>query len=105
MRLGSLAILQRLGLHKCFQLILHLPNFVKLFLRLMKEPRVSLSPKLIPLALLGYLIMPIDLLPDFVPGLGQMDDALVIFLGLRLFLKLCPKKVVEEHVRSIAAGN
>jgi uncharacterized membrane protein YkvA (DUF1232 family) len=100
-----LAILQRLGLHKLLRLVFHLPNFGKLFFRLMKDPRVSLPTKMIPLALLGYLVIPIDLLPDFFPGLGQIDDVMVIFLGLRLFLKFCPKKVVQEHVTSIAAGN
>jgi len=103
--LGFLAIVSRFGLQKCFQLILHLPNFIKLFLRLMKDPRVTPVPKLLPLAILVYLVMPIDLLPDFIPGLGQIDDAVVIFLGLRFFLRLCPHDVVQEHVKMITAGN
>jgi uncharacterized membrane protein YkvA (DUF1232 family) len=43
-------------------------------------------------------------LPDFLVGLGQVDDLLVLFLGLKLFLRLCPKAVVQEHVRAIAAA-
>jgi len=65
---------------------------------------VGLKPKLVLAACLGYLILPTDLIPDFIPIAGQMDDLLVIFLGLQLFLRLCPKEVVQEHVRSIAAG-
>jgi len=48
--------------------------------------------------------MPADLLPDFLLGLGQVDDLLVVFLGCRLFLRLCPKEVVQEHVQAIAEG-
>jgi uncharacterized membrane protein YkvA (DUF1232 family) len=102
--LGPLAILGRLGLRRFVQLIVHLPNFIKLFLRLIKDPRVPALPKLLPLTMLGYLIVPTDILPDLVPALGQIDDAMVVILTLRLFLKLCPKQVVEEHVRAIAAG-
>lgn len=54
--------------------------------------------------ILAYVLAPLDLLPDFMPGLGQIDDLIVIFLGLQLFLRLCPKEVVSEHVRAIANG-
>jgi uncharacterized membrane protein YkvA (DUF1232 family) len=104
MRLGPLVILGRVGLRRIVQFIIHLPNFIRLFFRLIKDPRVPPLPKLVPLAVLGYLIIPIDLLPDLVPALGQIDDAMIVILALRFFLKLCPKRVVEEHVRAIAAG-
>ena len=77
---------------------------MKLFSRLVRDPRVSLSPKLILLAVLAYVILPGDLVPDFLLGLGQVDDLLVIFLGLNLFLRLCPRAIVREHVQLIAAG-
>ena len=56
------------------------------------------------LLVLLYVVMPTDLLPDFLLGLGQVDDLLVVFVGLRLFQRLCPKEVVREHVQAIAAG-
>ena len=65
---------------------------------------MSLGPKILLLLVLAYLIMPADLLPDFLLGLGQVDDLLVVFLGCRLFLRLCPKEVVQEHVQAIAEG-
>jgi uncharacterized membrane protein YkvA (DUF1232 family) len=105
MRFGPLAVLGRVGLRRFAQFIIHLPNFIRLFFRLIKDPRVPALPKLVPLAVLGYLIVPMDLLPDVVPALGQIDDAMIVILALRVFLKLCPKQVVEEHVRMIAAGN
>jgi uncharacterized membrane protein YkvA (DUF1232 family) len=79
-------------------------KFLKLFSRLFKDPRVSLAPKLIPLGILGYLILPVDLLPDVFQGLGRLDDLVVLLLGLRLFLRLCPPEVVQEHVKAIATG-
>jgi uncharacterized membrane protein YkvA (DUF1232 family) len=51
-----------------------------------------------------YVFSPLDLLPDFLAVLGQIDDLVVIFLGLRVFIRLCPKEVVREHVQAIAAG-
>ncbi len=104
MRLSSLTLLRNLGLRRVVQLVTHLPSFVKLFSRLAKDSRVALGPKLLLAGILTYLIFPIDLLPDFLVGLGQVDDLLVLFLGLKLFLRLCPIAVVREHVRAIAAA-
>ena len=104
MKLSPIALLRRLGLRRFIQFVAHLPSFVKLFSRLVKDPRVSLSLKLILLAVLAYVILPVDLVPDFLLGLGQVDDLLVIFLGLNLFLRLCPRAIVREHVQLIAAG-
>ncbi len=104
MKLRPIALLRRLGLRRFIQFVAHLPSFVKLFSRLVRDPRVSLSPKLILLAVLAYVILPGDLVPDFLLGLGQVDDLLVIFLGLNLFLRLCPRAIVREHVQLIAAG-
>jgi uncharacterized membrane protein YkvA (DUF1232 family) len=86
-----------------WQLVLHLPNFVKLFLCLFQDTRVSLFAKLVPLGILAYLIVPVDLLPDVFPVLGQLDDFVVLLLGLRLFLRLCPREVVQEHVKATAS--
>jgi uncharacterized membrane protein YkvA (DUF1232 family) len=104
MRITPGALWKRLGLRGVIQLFAHLPSFVKLFSRLVKDSRVGLRPKLVLAGILAYVIFPTDLIPDFLPVLGQVDDLVVIFLGLKLFLKLCPKEVVQEHVQSIAAG-
>ncbi len=65
---------------------------------------MSLWPKLLLILVIAYVFMPLDLLPDFIAGLGQLDDLIVIFLGLRGFVRLCPREVVREHVQAIAAG-
>jgi uncharacterized membrane protein YkvA (DUF1232 family) len=56
------------------------------------------------LGILAYLILPTDFLPDVFLGFGQIDDLVVILLGLRWFLRLCPAEVVQEHVKAVAAG-
>jgi uncharacterized membrane protein YkvA (DUF1232 family) len=104
MRLTPLGIVRNLGLRRLLRFLHHLPNFLKLFSRLISDPRVALRSKLIPLGILVYLIFPADLFPDVFPGFGQIDDLAVILVGLRVFLRLCPPEVVQQHVKAIAAG-
>lgn len=87
------------------QIFYHLPNFLRVFRRLLKDRRVPLWPKLLLILVLAYVVVPVDLLPDFLAGLGQVDDLVVIFLGLKAFVRLCPQEVVREHVQAIAAGH
>ena len=65
--------------------------------RLLLDPQVSLLAKLVPMAVLAYVIMPFDLIPDVVPVLGQLDDVAVILIGIRLFIALCPPARVRWH--------
>jgi uncharacterized membrane protein YkvA (DUF1232 family) len=74
---------------------------VKLAIRLFREPRVPLLVRgTIPLALL-YVISPVDLLPDFIPGIGQIDDLVLLYAAVRLFIRLCPLPAVDFHRRAI----
>ncbi len=77
---------------------------VKLAYSLMLDPRVPIVTKLIPVAALVYLLSPIDIAPDVIPGLGQIDDLAIVFLGLRTFLEFAPVGVVREHLRRIASA-
>ncbi len=66
--------------------------------RLMGDRRVPFYLKLIPLFAVVYFFLPYDLLPDLIiPGLGQVDDLLVIFLACRLFFSLVPQEIMREH--------
>jgi uncharacterized membrane protein YkvA (DUF1232 family) len=67
----------------------------KLTVRLVKDPRISIWLKLIPAFCLFYLIVPVDIL------VGPIDDAIVIYLGMDLFIDFCPKDVVEEHLSQL----
>lgn len=104
MRFGNLGLLWRLGPRRIAYLFYHLKSFLKLFRRLMQDGRVPIWPKLLLVLVLAYIFAPVDLLPDFLVGLGQLDDLLVLFLGLKGFIRLCPPEVVREHVQTIAAG-
>jgi len=73
------------------QLVQHL----RLAWRLMRDPNVPQGLKMIPLVALLYVLVPTDFVPDVIPGLGQVDDLTVLFLGLKLFIDLCPGGAVE----------
>lgn len=66
---------------------------------LMIDPRVPVWVKALPVGSLIYLITPFDF--DFVPVLGYADDLVVLALGFRLFIDMCPAEVVEEHMQSL----
>jgi len=87
--------------------ILHLPNFFKLYWRLFTDRRVSLLPKIILVLGVAYLVVPSDLLFDFLPlpPLGLLDDTAVLILAAKGFMALCPRRIVEEHVRLIDEGS
>jgi uncharacterized membrane protein YkvA (DUF1232 family) len=104
MTVKATGIVKQLGWRGFFQLITHLSSFLKLFSRLVKDPRVSLSPKLLLGGILAYVILPTDILPDFLIAVGQLDDLAVILGSLRLFLRLCPPEIVQEHLRAVSAG-
>ena len=61
------------------------------------DPRVPWYAKLLALAIAAYAFSPIDLIPDFIPVIGQLDDILVVALGLMLVVKLIPPEVMAEH--------
>ena len=62
------------------------------------DPRVPLWSRFVAIALVAYLASPIDLIPDFIPVLGQLDDLLIVMLGAGLLLRSVPRHVIEEHV-------
>jgi uncharacterized membrane protein YkvA (DUF1232 family) len=65
--------------------------------RLLGDPRVPRRHKLLLGALIGYLALPFDLVPDFIPVAGQIDDALVVALTLRAVLRGSGTELVREH--------
>jgi uncharacterized membrane protein YkvA (DUF1232 family) len=69
---------------------------------LLRDPRVPLWTKAIPILALGYVLSPIDLIPDIIIGLGQLDDIGIILGGMRLFEAVAPGYIVDEHRQAIA---
>lgn len=73
------------------------PDGVVLVRRLLGDPRVSRRSKLLLGALLAYLASPIDLVPDFIPVAGQLDDVLLAVLVLRHVLRGAGPELLTEH--------
>ena len=73
------------------------PDCVVLFRRLLGDPRTSRRQRALLVALLGYLALPFDVVPDFIPVAGQFDDAIVVALTLRAILRRGEPGMIEEH--------
>jgi uncharacterized membrane protein YkvA (DUF1232 family) len=73
------------------------PDCIVLFRRLLGEGRMPRRHKVLLVGLLGYLALPFDLVPDFIPVAGQLDDAIVVALTLRAILRDGGPEIVEEH--------
>jgi len=69
-----------------------------------RDRRIPLAIRAIPPALVLYLAMPLDIVPDFIPVLGQLDDVIIVALGVVLLLRFTPRQVLEEHLTAMEAG-
>jgi uncharacterized membrane protein YkvA (DUF1232 family) len=103
LRAGSTWPTLQLGM-RGLRFLRHLPNFVRLYWRLFWDARVSIWPKALLLLGFLYLVSPINFLLDVVPILGEVNDLVVLIVVCRLFMYMCPREVVQEHVRRIDAG-
>lgn len=73
------------------------PDCLVFFARLARDHRLPRRHRLLVLALLAYLALPIDLVPDFVPVAGQLDDALAVLLVLRTLVRRGGVDLVDDH--------
>jgi uncharacterized membrane protein YkvA (DUF1232 family) len=73
-----------------------IPDCIVLVSRLVRDPRVSRPRKLLLFALVGYLALPFDLVPDFIPVAGQLDDAIVVALVLRSLVRSGGEPLLRE---------
>lgn len=61
-----------------------------------RDPRTPLAAKIVTLAVVAYALSPIDLIPDFIPVLGYLDDLLIVPLGVMLAIRLIPAPLLAE---------
>ncbi|HEX9140825.1 MAG TPA: DUF1232 domain-containing protein [Gaiellaceae bacterium] len=76
-----------------------LPNLTRLFAGLVRDPRVPLRAKVVLGVTALYLAMPFDVVPDFVPIAGSLDDAIVAAFALRFVVRASSPEIVAEHWR------
>ncbi|OLB84912.1 MAG: hypothetical protein AUI15_34005 [Actinobacteria bacterium 13_2_20CM_2_66_6] len=81
------------------ELALLLPNLIRLFGGLLRDGRVPLRAKVVLAVATLWLASPIDLIPEFIPIVGALDDAVVAALALRFVLRTTDGAVVREHWR------
>ncbi|MBV8138563.1 MAG: hypothetical protein JO121_23480 [Deltaproteobacteria bacterium] len=86
------------------RLVGYLPQFVRVFWRLMKDPRVPLLAKLVPVLALLLMVSPPAIELDLVPILGEIGWLVVGVVAFKILVWLSPPEVVREHVSRIARG-
>ncbi len=96
--LGLLAILLFVGRRtEARALMRFIPDCLVLLGRLMRDRRVPRRRKVVLLGLVAYLSVPIDLVPDFIPVVGQLDDVLITALALRYALRSGGTELLHQH--------
>ena len=99
------------GQFRILRLIYHLPNFMKLFWKLLRDPKVPIYKKILPviagLICFAYVVFPFDILPDPYAFIGQLDDITVVLLimapSIWLFVRICPRELVKEYTHQISS--
>jgi len=87
------------GVQTCALPILALlaPNLAKLLWRLAKDKRVPFGTKVLVVGTAAYLAMPFDIIPDWLPGIGYLDDIALVGFTLHRLVKTVPPEVLQEH--------
>lgn len=79
--------------------ILFIPNLLRLLIALLRDSRVSSADKAIVAGTILYVISPIDVLPDFIPFIGLVDDSYLIGISVLRLLNRADRGIVLEHWR------
>jgi uncharacterized membrane protein YkvA (DUF1232 family) len=90
------------NMNEAVETVRKLPTYARLIWGLARDPRVPVQQKLVLGGMAAYLAFPIDIIPDFIPVIGELDDLAVLVLGLNWFITNAPADVVEEHMAKIA---
>ena len=77
--------------------IRQLPNYLRLLVGLMTDPRVSGTDKLLVAGAIAYIVMPFDFIPDFIPFLGEVDDVYLLVLALQRLIGNAGRATLLAH--------
>jgi uncharacterized membrane protein YkvA (DUF1232 family) len=86
------------------RMVIKLPTYARVVWGIVRDPRTPVGLKGLLLAALAYVVMPVDLIPDAIPILGQADDLTVLLLVLDLFIQNAPPEVRAEHTTRAKNG-
>lgn len=86
------------------RVVVKLPTYARMVWGIMRDPRTPIGLKGILAAALAYVVLPVDLIPDVIPILGQADDLTVLLLVLDLFIQNAPPEVRAEHAARARNG-
>ena len=79
------------------ELLLFIPNLLGLLIGLLRDERVSQADKAILAGIIMYVIVPLDIIPDFIPFIGQVDDAYLLALSILRLLNRADRRVISDH--------
>ena len=74
-----------------------MPRFLKLLWGLIRDSRVDIVDKLLVAGAIAYILAPIDVIPDFIPFLGEVDDLYLLVLSLRRLIQNAGRSVLAAH--------
>ena len=99
MKLTSTSRYLRMG-----RMVIKLPTYARVVWGIVRDPRTPIGLKGLLMAALAYVVLPVDLIPDAIPILGQADDLTVLLLVLDLFIQNAPPEVRAEHTTRAKNG-
>lgn len=82
---------------KMRELLLFVPNLVGLLIGLLRDDRVSQADKAILAGIIMYVIVPLDIIPDFIPFIGQVDDSYLLAISILRLFNRADRAIVMEH--------
>lgn len=86
---------------KTKKLVKHLKRDILVYRLVLKDPRTPLAAKCLLGLALGYFLMPFDLIPDFIPVLGHLDDVIIVPALVYAALKLIPPKIIDDAKKRV----
>jgi uncharacterized membrane protein YkvA (DUF1232 family) len=86
------------------RMVIKLPTYARVVWGIVRDPRTPMGLKGLLMAALAYVVLPVDLIPDAIPILGQADDLTVLLLVLDLFIQNAPAEVRAEHTTRAKNG-
>lgn len=104
---GRQGVIARVKIYHTYwqQRVKYLKIEIQALLLAYRDPRVPWYAKVVTAGVVAYTLSPIDIIPDFIPILGYLDDLILVPLGIALALRLIPEAVLTEYRQRITKGD